>query len=172
MNDSGRTAGGEFLSVATSAFARYKQMGERVFEQLDDEDFFYVPDDESNSMYVIIKHMAGNMRSRWTDFLTSDGEKPDRNRDAEFVGDAVTREQIMALWESGWRHVFHALASLDEADLLRTVQVRGEPCSVVQAITQQLGHYAQHVGQMSYVGKHLKGERWVSLSIPKKRPQG
>lgn len=165
------TLGGEFLAVVTNDFTRLKEMAEKVFRQLDDEDLFYTPDDESNSVAVITKHMAGNMRSRWTDFLTSDGEKPDRNRDGEFVDDDMTRERLMTVWNEGWGLVFDALAGLAEADLERTVYIRGEPHTVIRAVVRQLVHYAHHVGQIAYIGKHRKGAAWESLSIPKGRSQ-
>jgi hypothetical protein len=157
----------EILPILIGEFARYKQIGEKVLEQLDDADFLYRPDNESNSLAVIIKHMAGNMRSRWTDFLTSDGEKPDRRRDSEFVEEDMTRERLFDVWDAGWQHVFDALEPLEESDLLRPVVIRGESYAAFHAIVRQLGHYAQHVGQMAYIGKHLKGDRWVSLSIPR-----
>ena len=159
----------EFLSAAVAEFARYKRLAEKAFDQLNDADFFYTPGDESNSIYVIVKHMAGNMRSRWTDFLTTDGEKPDRDRDREFLTEDANRDQMIAAWEQGWGCLFEALADLDESDLLRTVRIRGQRQTVVQAILRQLTHYAHHIGQIIYVGKHLKGEGWKSLSIPKGR---
>jgi hypothetical protein len=163
------TLGGDFLAVVTNDFTRLKEMAEKVFQQLDDGDLFYKPDDESNSIAVIVKHMAGNMRSRWTGFLTSDGEKPDRNRDGEFVDEGMTREQLMSAWNDGWGRVFDVLAGLGEADLERTVYIRGEPHTVVRAVVRQLVHYAHHVGQIAYIGKHRRGAAWESLSIPKGR---
>ncbi len=138
-----------------------------MFYQLEDQDLYHAPDEGSNSIAVIIKHMAGNMRSRWTDFLTTDGEKPDRHRDTEFVEHDMTREQLIEVWNAGWQCVFDAIEPLDETQLLDTVYIRKEPNTVVRAILRQLGHYAQHVGQIAYIGKHLKGDRWVSLSIPR-----
>lgn len=158
----------EFLAVATAEFTRYKTLAEGAFAQLEDADFAYRPDQESNSILVIVTHLAGNMRSRWTDFLTTDGEKPDRHRDAEFVEDrGRSREDLMAVWEAGWSHVFDTLSRLQERDLMQVVYIRGEPHSVIRAITRQLAHYADHVGQIVYLAKHIKGRDWASLSIPK-----
>ncbi len=167
MNHTADTAGADFLAVVLDEFRKYKQMAEKVFDQLEDRDFYYTPGEESNSIAVIIKHMAGNMRSRWTDFLTTDGEKPDRHRDAEFVEQDMTRQQLIEVWNAGWQRVFDAIEPLDETELLQTVYIRKEPHTVVKAVLRQLGHYAQHVGQIAYIGKHLKGSRWVSLSIPR-----
>jgi hypothetical protein len=122
-----------------------------------------------NSIVVLVKHMAGNMRSRWTDFLTSDGEKPDRNRDGEFVEPPATREGVMQMWEFGWRTVFAALEPLSDNDLGRTVTIRGEAHSVLQAVNRQLAHYAYHAGQIVFLAKHFAGGRWQSLSIPRNR---
>ena len=160
------TAGKEFLAVAVAEFERYKLMAEKALEQLDDGDFRYAPDEESNSVHIIVKHMAGNMRSRWTDFLTTDGEKPGRHRDGEFV-EEEGRVQIMEAWDAGWARLFDTLAGLKDADLLETVYIRSQPQSVLSAIARQLTHYAHHVGQIAYIGKHLKGSEWKSLSIPK-----
>ena len=167
MNQTVDTAGADFLAVVLGEFRKYKKMAEKVFDQLEDQDFYYVPDEESNSIAVIIKHMAGNMRSRWTDFLTTDGEKPDRHRDTEFVEQDKTLEQLLEVWNAGWQCVFDAIEPLDETQLLRTVYIRKEPHTVVKAILRQLGHYAHHVGQIAYIGKHLRGDQWVSLSIPR-----
>ncbi len=167
MNQTVDTVGTDFLAVVLGEFRKYKKMAEKVFDQLEDQDFYYVPDEESNSIAVIIKHMAGNMRSRWTDFLTTDGEKPDRHRDTEFVEQDMTRELLLEVWNAGWQCVFDAIEPLDETQLLQTVYIRREPHTVVKAILRQLGHYAHHVGQISYIGKHLRGDLWVSLSIPR-----
>ena len=147
-------------------------MAETVFEQLDDADFYYAPDGGSNTIFVIVQHMAGNMRSRWTDFLTTDGEKPDRHRDREFVNERVDRAEIMTMWEARWHRVFDAMASLKDDDLLRTVVIREEPHGVIEAIHRQLTHYAYHVGQIAYIGKHLKREQWKTLSIPQADASG
>jgi hypothetical protein len=157
---------GHYLADALKIFRSNKRLGERAMAQLSDEEMFRSIDAEANSVAVIVKHLAGNMRSRWTDFLTADGEKPDRNRDAEFVLDeATTREQVMRWWEEGWRAVFAAVEPLGPEDLLRRVSIRGEPHTVVEAVNRQLAHYAQHVGQIVFLAKHLKSSGWETLSI-------
>lgn len=156
-----------YLADSLSLFRMYKTMGEKAMAQLSDEQLITAIDVEANSVAVIVKHMAGNMRSRWTDFLTSDGEKPDRNRDSEFVDPPGTRAALMAIWEDGWGLVFGALEPLTDADLGRTVAIRGEPHSVMQAVNRQLAHYAMHLGQIVLLAKHFKGAEWKSLSIPK-----
>ena len=135
--------------------------------QLSDEQLQLAIDPESNSIAIIIKHLAGNMRSRWTDFLSTDGEKPDRNRDSEFDAPPATRAALMELWEAGWQRVFTALEPLNDSDLERTVYIRNEPHSVMQAINRQVAHYALHIGQIIFLAKHLQSSRWVSLSIPR-----
>ena len=138
--------------------------------QCSDENLFVVIDAESNSIAIIVKHMAGNMRSRWMDFLTTDGEKPDRNRDMEFEDAPKTRASVMELWERGWNYVFDALEPLTEADLGRTVTIRTEPHSVMQAINRQVAHYAHHIGQIVFLAKHLTAQatgKWDSLSVPR-----
>ncbi len=168
MSEPHQTVEAEFLAVATAEFTRYKGLAERAFAQLDDPDFTYRPDEGSNSILVIVTHLAGNMRSRWTDFLTTDGEKPDRHRDGEFVEDReLGRAELMGVWEAGWRQVFDALSQLQERDVMQVVSIRGEPHSVLRAIARQLAHYADHVGQIVYLAKHIKGTDWISLSIPK-----
>ena len=157
-----------YLEEAGRSLRGYKRLAEGAFAQLQDADFFYAPGPESNSIAVIVKHMAGNMRSRWTDFLTSDGEKPDRNRDHEFeLNAAATREQVMRWWEDGWKLVFDAIAALKPEDLGRTVYIRREAHTVLQAINRQVAHYAHHVGQILYVAKHIRKSEWKSLSFPK-----
>ena len=146
-------------------FRYYKKLAERAMEQVADEQLFAALDGEMNSVAVVVKHMAGNMRSRWTDFLTSDGEKPDRNRDTEFVDPPATREALMAAWEDGWACVFAALEPLTDSDLGRTVTIRGEPHSVMQAINRQIAHYSYHCGQIVFLAKHFQQVRWKSLSI-------
>lgn len=148
---------------------QYKKMAEGAIAQVTDEQLATALDPEMNSIATIVKHMAGNMRSRWTDFLTSDGEKPDRNRDSEFVEPPATREALMRTWEEGWARVFAAVEPLSEADLGRTVTIRGEPHSVMQAINRQLAHYASHCGQIVFLAKHLQHENWKSLSVPRNR---
>lgn len=160
--------GSDFLSQIRGEFARYKAMAERALAQFDDEDMAYRPDPESNSVTVIVKHLAGNMRSRWTDFMTSDGEKPDRNRDGEFEDEELTRDALMERWEAGWGLLFETIDGLTEDDLLKTVLIRDEPFTVTRALLYSLCHYAHHVGQIAYIGKHRKGAGWETLSIPKK----
>jgi len=145
----------------------YKILGERAIEQALDEALLATPDPESNSIAIIVKHLAGNMRSRWTDFLTSDGEKLDRNRDSEFESPPQTRAEIIDLWECAWKIVFDSLAPLTDADLGRTILIRGERHSVMQAINRQIAHYAYHIGQIVYIAKHYSADRWRSLSIPR-----
>ena len=139
-------------------------------QQCPDDGLFATLDAESNSIATIVKHMAGNMRSRWTDFLTSDGEKPDRNRDTEFETPPQTRSDLMAMWESGWRIFLAALEPLSEADLGRTITIRGEPHSVMQAVNRQMAHYSHHIGQILFAAKHfttVKTGKWDSLSVPR-----
>lgn len=158
--------GRQYLADALAEFRKYKTFAEKALAQVPDEDWFRRIDSESNSLALVVKHLAGNMRSRWTDFLTTDGEKPDRNRDTEFeTEDADTKEALLARWEAGWRLLFAALDPLTEDDLQRKVMIRGEAHSVLQAITRQLTHYASHVGQIVFLAKHLAGARWQTLSI-------
>lgn len=135
--------------------------------QVADDQLTLTLDPEMNSIAQIVKHMAGNMRSRWTDFLTTDGEKPNRNRDSEFVEAPATRAELLVLWEDGWAHVFRALEPLSEADLTRTVLIRNEPHSVMQAIHRQIAHYAMHSGQIVLLAKHFASSHWKSLSVPR-----
>jgi len=158
-----------YLEDSLAVFRYYKKLSERAMDQVSDEQLFATLDDEMNSIAIVVKHMAGNMRSRWVDFLTSDGEKPDRNRDSEFVDAPATREALLALWENGWGAVFGALEPLTDADLGRTITIRGEPHSVMQAINRQVAHYAHHSGQIVMLAKHFAGERWQSLTIPRNR---
>jgi hypothetical protein len=165
-----QSIGQHYLEDALNTFRDYKKLGERALAQLSDEDFFRTIDAESNSVAVIMKHLGGNMISRWTDFLTTDGEKPGRNRDMEFVMlPETTKEDMLAYWEQGWKCTFDALESLTPDDLLRTVRIRGQDHTVIQAITRQVAHYANHVGQIVYLSKHLKAGAWQSLSVPKNR---
>jgi hypothetical protein len=147
----------------------YKRLGERAIEQCPDAGLFTVLDAESNSIAIIVKHMAGNMRSRWTDFLASDGEKPDRNRDTEFETPPETRAALMTMWEAGWKICFDALDALTDDDLARTITIRTEPHSVMQAINRQVGHYSYHVGQIAFLAKHFAGQNWQTLTVPKKK---
>lgn len=157
-----------YLDDVRRQLRKYKGFAERAMAQIAADDLFRTLDPEANSIALVIKHMAGNMRSRWTDFLTTDGEKPDRGRDSEFEIEAGdTREAIFARWEAGWAALFAALDPLTEADLGRNVTVRGEPHTVLQAIQRQLSHYAYHVGQIVLLAKHFAGPRWQTLSIAK-----
>jgi len=158
-----------YLEDSLAVFRYYKKLAENAMAQVTDEQLFRLLDEETNSIAVVVKHMAGNMRSRWMDFLTSDGEKPDRNRDSEFVDPPDTREGLMQLWEHGWHCVFSALEPLSDADLARTVTIRGEPHSVMQAINRQIAHYANHVGQIVLLAKHLQHANWKPLTIPRNK---
>ena len=157
-----------YLDEARRAFRGYKRMAEGAFAQIHDDELFRQIDPESNSVAIIIKHIAGNMRSRFTDFLTSDGEKPDRHRDSEFIMEGnVTRDQLMQAWEKNWELVFEAIASLRPGDLGRVITIRGKEHTVLQAINRALTHYAYHIGQITFLGKHFRQADWKSLSIPK-----
>jgi len=146
----------------------HKRMGEAAMAQLDDKDFFTTIDPESNSIAILVKHIAGNARSRFTDFLTTDGEKPDRFRDREFeLTGETSREEVMRWWEQGWSIVFATLDELKPEDLLRTVTIRQEPHTVLQALGRGLAHYAQHIGQILFLAKHLRSSQWKMLSIPR-----
>jgi hypothetical protein len=159
-----------YLEDALSSFRAYKTLAEKALAQLKDDEFFQTLDKESNSIAVIMKHIAGNMFSRWTDFLTTDGEKPDRNRDAEFVIEPqTTRADVIAYWEKGWQCLFAALEPLQDADFERTVLIRGELHTIVQAINRQLTHYSYHIGQIVFLAKHFRSTEWNSLSIPRNR---
>jgi hypothetical protein len=157
-----------YLDEARRQFRGHKRLGEGAMAQLRDEDVFLTLDSESNSVALLVKHMAGNMRSRFRDFLTSDGEKPDRFRDREFELDsATTRADVMRWWEEGWAQVFAALDSLQNEDVMKTVTIRNEPHSVLQAINRQIAHYAYHTGQIVFLAKHLRSSGWQTLSIPR-----
>jgi hypothetical protein len=158
-----------YLEDSIEVLRYYKKLAERAMEQVSDADLFAVLDVESNSIAIIVKHLTGNMRSRWTDFLTTDGEKPDRNRDGEFIDPPKTRAALMADWENGWSRVFGALESLSESDLTRTVTIRGEAHSVMQAINRQVAHYPHHVGQIVLLAKHFACQHWQSLSVPRNK---
>jgi hypothetical protein len=157
-----------YLEEVRRQFRGHKRLAEDAMAQLTDQELFRAIDSEANSIAVLVKHMAGNMRSRFTDFLTTDGEKPGRKRDQEFILDpGTTREQLMRWWEQGWAAVFQALDGLGPDDFQRTVTVRGQPHSILQAFNRQLAHYAYHVGQIVFLAKHFRGPEWKSLSIPK-----
>jgi hypothetical protein len=158
----------EYLAHAAKSFRQTKSLADKALAQVDDVAFFRALDAESNSPALLVKHVAGNLISRWTDFLTTDGEKPDRNRDAEFLVDGVdTRASLTARWESGWSTLFATLDALAPADIDRTVVIRNEPHTVFDAIERQKTHYAYHVGQIVFVAKHLAGAKWASLSVPR-----
>lgn len=160
-----------YLRDVTERFTAYKKLGERAIAQVYDAGLTWQADPEANSIAVLVKHLAGNMRSRWTGFLTTDGEKPDRDRDGEFVVDpATSRAQVLEWWEDGWARLFEALRGLRPDDLARTVFIKGQPHSALAAINIQLAHYAYHVGQIVQGARHLAGPAWKSLSVPRRPP--
>jgi hypothetical protein len=158
-----------YVKDSTSIFQYYKKLGENAMAQCPDSGLVALIDPESNSIGIIVKHLAGNMRSRWTDFLTSDGEKSNRNRDAEFEEPPKNRTEILDLWDGGWKSVFTALEALSDADLTKTVKIRGEEHSVMQAINRQIAHYCYHVGQIVFLAKHFAGANWKPLTVPKSK---
>jgi hypothetical protein len=161
-----------YLDDVRPLFAHYKKMGEAAMTQVSDGDLTVTLDPEMNSLALIVKHMAGNMRSRWIGFPDADGEKPDRNRDTEFEAPPATRAEVMKLWEEGWACMFTALDPLTDADLSRDTFIRGERHSVLQAINRQLAHYSYHVGQIVFLAKHLQSTDWKSLSVPRGHSAG
>jgi hypothetical protein len=158
-----------FLQSAIKRLAYYKELGERTFKQLNDADFHFLPNEESNSIAIIIQHMSGNMLSRWTDFLTTDGEKEWRQRDEEFEALPASKDQLITLWNKGWDCCLGAIGSLSAKDLLKTITIRSEPLSVIDAINRQLAHYPYHVGQIIYIGKLIKNQEWENLSMKRNR---
>jgi hypothetical protein len=162
--------GKAYLESVIKRFNEYKSLGDKTFAQLLENDFFFQPNDASNSIAVIIQHMHGNMLSRWTNFLTEDGEKDWRQRDEEFEIQDLSRDQLIQRWEEGWNLLFHTLDSLTTEDLLKQITIRQQPLIVVDAINRQLAHYSSHVGQIVYLGKWSKGMEWSTLSMPKKSP--
>jgi len=154
---------------AIQSFRNYKKLAERAFEQVDDDEFFKTIDDEANSIAVIVKHISGNLVSRWSDFLTTDGEKPTRNRDSEFEITQDSRDSLMKLWHRGWQTLFDSLEPLTVDDFSKTVTIRGQEHTIVEAINRQLTHYAYHIGQIVLLAKHFKSSGWQTLSIPKNR---
>jgi uncharacterized damage-inducible protein DinB len=159
-----------YLEDSLASFRAYKKLAEKALDQLKKDEFFITLDEEANSIGVIMKHMAGNMFSRWTDFLTTDGEKPDRNRDMEFVIEPETsKENLLTYWEQGWQRVFETLESLSSADLEKKVMIRGKEHTVIQAINRQLMHYSYHIGQIVFLAKHFRSSGWKSLSIPRNK---
>ena len=160
-----------YLDDVRDQFRKLKTLAEGALAQASDEDLHVKLDEEANSIAIVMRHMAGNLRSRFTDFLTTDGEKPDRNRDGEFeLEQPLTRSQVMADWESGWARLFATLDTLTADDLLRDVYIRGERHSVIQAIDRQMTHHAYHVGQIVILVKHLRSSEWKTLTIPRRRP--
>lgn len=158
-----------YLSDAIASFRNYKNLAEKAMAQISDEEFFVSIDAEANSIAVIVKHIAGNLRSRWTDFLTSDGEKADRNRDTEFELMSDTRESLMQYWEAGWQTLFDAIEPLTVEDFGRFITIRGEPHTICEALNRQLTHYAYHVGQIVLLAKHFRSADWKTLSVPKNK---
>jgi len=157
-----------YLDEVFRGLRGHKRLADDSIAQLTDEQFFAQPDPESNSVAIIVKHMGGNLRSRFTDFLTTDGEKPDRNRDQEFIaGDSAKREGLLQAWERGWDILFDTMNALGPEDLVRTITIRGEPHTVLQALSRAAGHAAYHSGQIAFLAKHWKGADWKSLSVPK-----
>jgi hypothetical protein len=165
------SVGKELITSATKRLKYYKDLGDKTFEQLNDWDFHYQPNEESNSIAIIIQHMAGNMLSRWTNFLDEDGEKDWRQRDDEFTVHDFNKQQLLELWEKGWNCFFTTLASLKKKDLKLTILIRNEPLSVIDAINRQLAHYPYHVGQIIHIAKTIKGKNWKNLSIAKGKSQ-
>jgi hypothetical protein len=158
-----------YVEDAKAIFRQYKRLAEGAMAQVTDEQLCARLDPEMNSIAQIAKHMAGNMRSRWADFLTTDGEKPTRNRDSEFEEPPATRDELMAMWNEGWACLLGALDGLTDADLTRTITIRGEPHSAMQAINRQVAHYASHCGQIIFLAKHLQSANWQCLSVPRKK---
>lgn len=162
-----------YLDDVRASFRAYKKLAEKALAQIRDEEYFVILDEESNSIAVIMKHLAGNMISRWTDFLTSDGEKPDRNRDQEFVIKAgTTKDEMFAYWEQGWSCLLNTVESLQPVDLEKRIFIRGKAHTVVQAINRQMTHYAYHIGQIVFLAKHMRSNEWKSLSVPRNRSAG
>lgn len=158
-----------YVQDSIDLFNYYKKLGDRAMAQCPDEGLLATLDAESNSIAIIVKHMSGNMRSRWTDFLTTDGEKPDRHRDTEFEEPPKSRAELIEMWDRGWKYLFDALSALSDADLVRTITIRTEPHSVMQAINRQVAHYSYHVGQIVFLAKHAAANNWQALTVPKKK---
>lgn len=161
----------DYLQSAIKQFEYYKVLGEKTFAQLQDADLFWQYNPASNSIAVIVNHLSGNMKSRWTDFLTSDGEKPWRQRDREFEDVITSREELMTAWNQGWDCVFTALNSVNAGNFQTDIYIRNQRHSIVEAVNRQLMHYAYHIGQIVYIGRMIQGEAWQSLSIPKGKSQ-
>jgi len=161
--------GNIYLQSAISRLIGYRELAEKTFIQLEEKDFHYQPNKNSNSIAIIIQHISGNMLSRWTNFLTEDGEKTWRRRDDEFDEQQYNHQQLLDRWNKGWDCLLHSLRSLTEDDLLKTVHIRNEPLSAIDAINRQLAHYPHHIGQILYIGKIIKDDKWMNLSIPKRK---
>lgn len=159
--------GNEYLKVVQGRFKSVKNLGDKTINQLSNDEIHWNLNEASNSVAVIAKHLSGNMVSRWSDFLTSDGEKSYRNRDQEFEDDIPSKQELIAVWEKGWNTLFETLNELEDQDLLQGVYIRGESHTVLEAIERQMAHYAYHIGQIVYIGKQIKDENWETLSIPK-----
>lgn len=160
-----------YLDSVKTEFVKLKALGDKTFAQLDAADFHYKPDAEANSIALIIQHLCGNMISRWTDFLTTDGEKPNRNRDQEFEEKDIDKEALLQAWEVGWKVFIDTLNSLTADDMMREVTIRGEKHTAIQAINRQLTHYGYHIGQIVYLAKHIRSAEWNTLSIAKNRSE-
>jgi len=160
-----------YLEDSLAVFRQYKAMTEKAMAQVTDDQLFQTLDSEANSIAILVKHLAGNMRSRWTGFPEIDGEKPNRRRDTEFEVPPASREQLLALWEEGWKCLFNALEPLSEGDLIRTTMIRNETHSVMQAINRQIAHYACHCGQIVLLAKHFGADHWQTLSVPRGRSE-
>ena len=158
-----------YKTDALQSFRNYRKMAERAIEQVSEEEFFKTIDAEANSIAVIVKHIAGNLHSRWRDFLTTDGEKPERNRDTEFEMIADTRESLMQFWETGWQTLFENVEPLTADDFSKTITIRGQKHTIVEAINRQLTHYSYHIGQIVFLAKHFKSSEWRTLSVPRNR---
>jgi Protein of unknown function (DUF1572) len=159
----------EYLNNVKTNFEKYKIMGDKTFEQLEDKDFHFILDEDSNSIAIIIQHISGNLISRFTDFLTSDGEKPNRHRDSEFEEQQLSKIELIERWNMGWSVLLNSISNLKSEDLLKTVYIRQEPLSVLDAINRSLSHNAYHIGQIVLLAKHIKKSDWKTLSIPKKK---
>jgi len=161
------TIASEYISICIKNMQDMKLQAEKAIAQLTDEQLHYQLDSESNSIVTIMKHLRGNMLSRWTDFYTTDGEKPNRHRDTEFIDDIKTKQQLFEIWEEGWRILFDVVLNLKEEDLLRQITIRQQPHSVINAVNRQIAHYSHHIGQIVFLAKHLAGANWKTLSIPR-----
>lgn len=157
----------EYLNSIIKQFEYYKSIGEKTFDQLDEKDFFWQFNNESNSISIIVNHLSGNMKSRWTDFLTSDGEKEWRNRDLEFESIIRSKEELLSKWNDGWKCLFEALNSINEQNFDTDIYIRNQSHSIIEAINRQFAHYSYHIGQIVYIGRMIKGNKWKSLTIPK-----